>query len=392
VSTRLAIVVSHPIQYYAPWFRQLALQPELDVLVFHLWDGGVTSRHDPGFGQSICWDQPLLEGYPSCFVPNSAVEPGSHHFGGLRNPGLVDRLLAWRPDALLLFGYAYQSHLQLLLDPRLWRLPILLRGDSHELFPRQGLSSRLSLFARRLLFSRFAAALAVGQANSSYLRGSGIPPSKIVLAPHAVDNARFQHAAPVASAEALVWRRHLKIDPDALVVLFAGKFEAKKRPLDLLEAFIQLRHPSAVLVFVGSGVLEASLRRRAAVLPEGRVVFAGFQNQSGMPTVYAVADLVVLPSYGSGETWGLCINEAMNLGRPVIVSSHVGCGPDLVIPGRTGWIFEAGHVAVLQRCLAIALADPQRLRCMGYAARLHIDNFSYKQTTSGLLAALMKVV
>ncbi len=387
-TTRLAIVVSHPIQYYAPWFRCLAGRPELELLVFHLWDGGVNLRHDPGFGQVIRWDQPLLEGYPSCFVANTAADPGSHHFSGLRNPDLVKRLLAWRPDAILLFGYAYQSHLRLLLDPRLWRCPILLRGDSHDLVGRHGFRSGLSRLARRLLFRRFAAALAVGQANSAYLLASGFSVRKILQAPHAVDNHRFQVAAASAQDAASLWRRQLAIDPNAPVILFAGKFETKKRPLDLLEAFIQLNDPTAVLVFVGSGVLEDQLRERSAVLPKGRVVFAGFQNQSAMPTAYALADLVVLPSYGSGETWGLCINEAMNLARPVIVSSHAGCGPDLVIPGRTGWIFEAGNMMALRDCLAEALSDRQRLRRMGQAALQHIDTFSYEQATRGLLQAL----
>jgi hypothetical protein len=109
------------------------------------------------------------------------------------------------------------------------------------------------------------------------------------------------------------------------------------------------------------------------------------------PRTYALADLLVLPSVGHGETWGLCINEAMNLAKPVLVSSHVGCGPDLVIPGETGWIFPAGDRGALQAALAHALADPQRLAAMGQAARAHIDRFSYGATTAGLLQALKLV-
>ena len=107
-----------------------------------------------------------------------------------------------------------------------------------------------------------------------------------------------------------------------------------------------------------------------------------------MPRTYALADLVVLPSYGPGETWGLCINEAMNLAKPVIVSSHVGCGPDLVIPGQTGWIFPAGDVEALTAALADALCNPQRLKAMGQAAHAHIERYSYAETTAGLKQAL----
>lgn len=392
---RLAVVVSHPIQYYAPWFAQLAAAPDLELMVFHLWDFGIARRLDRGFGQPLRWDLPLLAGYPSRLLPNRARDPGTHHFGGLHNPSLVPELLAWRPDALLLFGYAWRSHLCLLLDPRLRRLPVLFRGDSHALVRPVGLPAvlrfRLAGLLRRLLLRRCAAALAVGRANAAWLAACGVPQGRIVLAPHAVDNDRFRAAAPAALAEARAWRAELGIDPAAPVLLFAGKFEARKRPHNLLAAFAALQHPTAVLVLVGAGALEAELRRSAAALPPGRVLVLPFQNQSAMPRVYALADLVVLPSCGPGETWGLCINEAMNLARPAIVSSHVGCAADLVIPGRTGWIVPAGDGAALRAALADALADPARLRAMGEAAREHVGWYSYAAASAGLRRALALV-
>ncbi|MCP9787689.1 glycosyltransferase family 4 protein [Cyanobium sp. Maggiore-St4-Cus] len=383
---RLAVVLSHPIQYYAPWFRQLAQQQGLLLQVFYLWDFGVSPQLDRGFGQELQWDVPLLEGYTHTFVANCSSEPGTHHFAGLHNPSLAGELLRWRPDAVLLFGYAYRSHLGLLLDPRLWHVPLLLRGDSHQLAPRAGLKPLLALLLRRLLFRRFAAGLPVGQANAAWMARNGI--RRLFLAPHAVDNARFQAAAPEAERAARAWRQQLGIPAAAPVVLFAGKFEAKKRPLDLLEAFAALHHPTAVLVFVGAGPLEAELKRRATFLGLGQVIFQGFQNQTAMPRTYALADLVVLPSYGPGETWGLCINEAMNLAKTVIVSSHVGCGPDLVIPGQTGWIFPSGDRMALTAALEVAFSDPDLLLQMGMASRKHIDSYSYHQATAGLMQAL----
>ena len=372
---RLAVVVSHPIQYYAPWFRLLAREPGIALKVFHLWDFGVVPRSDRGFGHTLVWDVPLLEGYEHCFVANRAADPGTHHFAGLHNPTLVPELLAWQPDALL-------------LHPRLRRLPVLFRGDSHGLCPRPGLRPRLAGLLRRLLFQRFAAALAVGQANAAWLRASGVPQQRIVIGPHAVDNQRFQAAAPMAFQEAQQWRQQLGIAPQAPVLLFAGKFEAKKCPLQLLEAFAALNHPQAVLVLAGAGALEGEIRRRAAALSDPRVILLPFQNQSAMPRLYALADLVVLPSQGPGETWGLCINEAMNLARPALVSSHVGCGPDLVIPGRTGWIFPAGDQLALRSQIAEALEDPGRLRAMGLQARAHVATHSYEAATAALRQAL----
>jgi len=387
---RLAVVVSHPIQYYAPWFVQLARVPELVLHVFHLWDFGVVEQRDATFGVPIRWDLPLLEGYASSLIPNRAADPGPHHFRGLDNPGLVGALRRWHPDAVLLFGYASLSHLRVLLDPRLWGVPLLFRGDSHDLARGRTWRDGCAAVLRSLLFRRFAAALAVGQANRAYLRRHGMG-RRVVMAPHCVDNARFRNAAPAAEREARAWRRRLGIALDAPVVLFAGKFEPKKRPLDLLEAFARLAHPTAVLVFVGAGPLEAQLRQRASALPPGRVILQGFQNQQAMPRTYALGDLLVLPSYGHGETWGLAVNEAMAMARPVIVSDHVGCAADLVLPGRTGWVFPAGDRSALGGCLAAALADPDRLREMGSVAQAHAAGFSYEAATAGLLQALVQV-
>ena len=385
---RLAVVVSHPIQYYVPWFVALARRHDLVLRVFYLWTGMGGGALDPGFGQTIRWDLPLLQGYDHTFVPNRARRPGSDHFGGLHCPDLPRQLRDWRADGVLLFGYAWRAQLQLLLDPRLATLPMLLRGDSHDLVPRTGARAALAGLLRRILFRRLAGALAVGEANRRHLLAAGLPPRRIVLAPHAVDNDRFRAAAPAARAEAAAWRRRLGIDPAAPVLLFTGKFIAKKRPLDLLEAFLALDHPSAVLVLVGAGPLEPSIRQRLAQAPGARVHLTGFVNQSAMPAAYALGDLIVLPSEGPGETWGLCINEAMNLGLPAVVSSHVGCGPDLVLPGRTGWVVPAGDRRALRDALAEALADPGRLKRFGEAARERVAHYGYDATTAGLLQAL----
>jgi glycosyltransferase involved in cell wall biosynthesis len=135
--------------------------------------------------------------------------------------------------------------------------------------------------------------------------------------------------------------------------------------------------------------LESELRRAAAGVPD--TFFAPFQNQTQMPRTYAAADLVVLPSYGPGETWGLCVNEAMCMGRPVVVSSHVGCAQDLVEPGVTGLVFVAGRIDALAECLRVALSDPDRLSRWGEAASNRIQAYSYEQATVGLLACLRKL-
>lgn len=386
MASRLAIVASHPVQYHAPWFAHLAREPGLEVRVFYLWDFGVRAAVDPGFRQPVRWDVPLLEGYAHEFVPNRGTGAGTAAFFGLWNPALPARLRAWRPDAVLLTTYAYASIAHLLLRWGRGDAPLVIRGDSHRLVPPRGPLAALRRALIAAVFRRMSAALYVGTANRAYFRAHGVPEERLFHSPHAVDNARFLAARAAAEADAPAWRRSLGIADGHRVVLFAGKLEEKKRPLDLLEAFATARLERAALLFVGAGELEPRLR--AAARGRGDVHFAPFQNQSRMPLVYAAGDVLVLPSLGPAETWGLAVNEAMCLGRPAIVSDHVGCAGDLVRPGETGLVFPAGDVAALREALGTALADPARLRAWGEQAGRHVLAYSYENATAGLMAAL----
>jgi hypothetical protein len=98
---KLAIVATHPIQYYAPWFAHLARHPGLTPRVFYLLEPPGEGLYDRGFGRRVKWDLALLDGYESEFVPNVSREPGTHRFFGLRNPALGPRLRAWQPAAVV---------------------------------------------------------------------------------------------------------------------------------------------------------------------------------------------------------------------------------------------------------------------------------------------------
>jgi glycosyltransferase involved in cell wall biosynthesis len=387
---RLAIVLSHPTQYYSPWFRWLRAQAALDLRVFYLWDFGVTARRDPEFRADFAWDVDLLAGYESEFVPNRARRPGTDHFWGLRNPALPARLAAWHPDLLLLFGYHFATHLRLIAWSRQHRLPLIFRGDSHLLGqPRPSLLKRLGL---RLLYRQFAAITYVGAANRAYFETFGVPADRLHFAPHAVDHQLFDPANSTHQESARRLRADLGLPADRRVVLFAGKLLARKQPAALLEAFLAAPRPHTTLLFVGEGEERAALQARAARSPAADVRFLPFANQTEMPARYRLADLFVLPSRGNSETWGLAVNEAMHLGVPCLVSDVVGCQRDLVTDGDTGWVFRAGDAAHLRAKLEEALAALARDAAGVKAQALaRIAGYTYAQTTEGLLRALAAI-
>jgi glycosyltransferase involved in cell wall biosynthesis len=383
---RLAIVLSHPVQYYSPWFRWLRAHTPLEFRVFYLWEFGVTPQRDPQFGATFRWDVDLLAGYESEFVPNVAHDPGTHHFGGLDNPELTKRLAAWRPDAVLLFGYNWRSHQRVVWWARRHGVPLLFRGDSHLLGRAQLPFLRRLLL--RFLYRQFAGFAYVGAANRDYFRALGVPEARLFFAPHSVNAEHFNPADPAPRAAAEKLRGELGL-AGKRVVLFAGKFSAAKQPVALLEAFLAAATPADALVFVGDGAEKARLTALAATRPDAPVRFLPFANQSEMPARYLLADIFVLPSRGHYETWGLAVNEAMHLGVPCLVSDLVGCQRDLVAPGETGWVFAADDPAALPATLRAALrTPPEEMRRLGRNALALAGRYTYQQTSDGLLAAL----
>lgn len=384
---RLAIVLSHATQYYSPWFRWLKANTSLTFRVFYLSEFGLKAARDEKFDQTFAWDVDLSSGYDWETVPNRARVPDTLRFSGLHNPEITARLAAWKPDAVLLFGYKYRTHLRLIAWARTRRLPLIFRGDSHLLGrPRLSVSKRWLL---SLVYRQFAAVTYVGEANREYFHQLGVGDEKLFFAPHAVNAAHFdlERTQPAAQAEEL--RRQLGLSAGTRVVLFAGKLIPQKQPRALLDAFLAVAPPDAAIVFVGDGPESAGLRAEAAKHPGAPVHFLPFANQSEMPARYRLADLFVLPSRGSYETWGLSINEAMHLGVPCLVSDRVGCQRDLVTDGKTGWVFAADEPGALQAKLVEALrALALERTALRSAVLRRISGYTYVQASAGLMAAV----
>src|SRR5258708_7599028 len=98
---KLAIVTTHPIQYYAPVFKLLHQRGRVNIKVFYTWGKNAENKYDPGFEKKIEWDVPLLDGYSYQWQKNAANDPGTHHFNGIDNPEIINEISQWRPDAVL---------------------------------------------------------------------------------------------------------------------------------------------------------------------------------------------------------------------------------------------------------------------------------------------------
>jgi glycosyltransferase involved in cell wall biosynthesis len=376
---RLAIVSTHPIQYYAPVFKLLHEKQGVDIKVYYTWGESAQEKFDPGFGKNIDWDIPLLQGYDHEWVKNTATDPGSHHFKGIINPELITRVNTWRPDVLLVFGWAYHSHLKAI---RYFKNKILVyfRGDSTLLDVQKGFKALLRSVFLKWVYRHIDHALYVGTHNKAYFKKYGLKDEQLSFAPHAVDNNRF---TADRTDEALKLRQSLGIPTGDLLILFAGKLEQKKSPLLLLAAFLTLGKPNIHLLFVGNGIMEVPIKTKSS--DHKNIHFINFQNQSLMPVVYQACDLFCLPSKGPSETWGLAVNEAMAAGKPVLVSDKVGCAIDLVIPGFTGDIFESENLSDITEKLRLLTNDKSQLKTLGTNAKNKIAEWSFSKQVAAIL-------
>jgi glycosyltransferase involved in cell wall biosynthesis len=367
---RLAIITTHPIQYYAPLFALLQRRGNIAVRVFYTWGEASVNKLDPGFGQAVNWDLPLLEGYPFEWVENTSAEPGSHHFKGIINPSLISRVEQFGADAILVFGWAYNGHLKAMRHFKS-KKPVYFRGDSTLLDGSWGIRKVVRSFFLRWVYSYVDHAFYVGANNKAYLKKFGLDDSQLSFGPHAIDNDRF---ATKFASEAFELRKRLGVSDGDILILFAGKFEEKKSPELLLEVFLTLEQPGVHLLLTGNGQLEETLKLMAS--GAGNVHFMNFQNQSQMPVVYQACDLFCLPSKGPGETWGLAVNEAMACGKAVITSDKVGCAVDLV-SNENGVIFPSGNGEALGDALQSVLKDKSRLIKMGNASSNRIAPWNF---------------
>ena len=386
---RIAFVVSHPIQYYAPLHQRLARRTDIEIKVFFTWHPGETPTYDRGFGMPVAWDIPLTEGYNFEAVPNLASDPGMHHFFGVRNPTLVDCVKSWHPDVIHITGWAVQSHALAMRAFSRSGIPTLFRGDSHLLdFPLRGPKWWLKRAVLRQVYSWPTLFLYTGAANRDYYQALSVPPERLVLCPHSVDVRRFAEPADEYERQAQEWRQELGIPASTKTVLFAAKFESRKRPLELMDAFLDVNDPNSILIMLGNGELEQQVKSRASAQPD-RFRLLPFQNQSRMPVVYRIGDVYALPSSNS-ETWGLAVNEAMASGRPVMVSDRVGCAPDVVTPA-CGSVYPDGDPQALRAALRDILSDSQKLLKMRQAASENAWKFDIQATEKTLMDAVEKV-
>ncbi|SEF02936.1 Glycosyl transferase 4-like domain-containing protein [Rhizobiales bacterium GAS188] len=388
---RLAILSSHPIQYFAPLYRRLAREANIEMIVYYCDKGSTEAAFDPGFGRMIKWDLSLLEGYRYVFLPNLRKQRGFHRHS-LINPSIITQLFRHRYDAIWLDGYNYVTNIMALVAARLTGTPVFYRSESSLTYDRVRRRPWYIRFTKsvfiRLVFHQVSAFLAIGTMNTEFYRHYGVPQNRIVLVPYTVDNEFFADRAAELRVKRDEIRAAMGILPDTVVFLFPAKLIPIKQPLEALSAYKHIRCRNKALLIAGDGELREAMENRVAREEIPSVHFLGFVNQSELPRVYAISDVLLrLDSAATGD-WGLTVNEGMASGLAVIASNQIASAVDLMRHGDNGMIVKYGDQQAFTDAMERMAADVEACRRMGVRSSELIRGWSYEECVAGVMTAL----
>jgi UDP-glucose:(heptosyl)LPS alpha-1,3-glucosyltransferase len=213
------------------------------------------------------------------------------------------------------------------------------------------------------------------------LRYYDADPSRIDVVPPGVNLNEFTVATDRAAA-----RRDLGLPVELPLVLFCGH-DFERKGLDRMLAAMARLRGQATLAVVGTGDPEIyrGMAQRLGIAE--RVIFVGGRPDAAR--YYRAADVVALPT--RVDMWGASVIEAMATGVPPVTSEVAGAA-DAVKDGETGFVLpEPFNVESLARILDSLIADPERCRRIGEAARSAAAQLSWERIGQRVESAMLSV-
>jgi glycosyltransferase involved in cell wall biosynthesis len=173
--------------------------------------------------------------------------------------------------------------------------------------------------------------------------------------------------------------------------LFYGRLSPEKGVLTLINTWKRL-DGNLKLKIIGGGTMSEQIKSEIAENKLNNVEFLGFRKGEELFNLIRNSSFVLVPSEWY-ENNPLTIVEAYSAGKPVI-GSNIGGIPELIIEGRTGYLFEMGDSAEFEEKIKLAstLNDEQYLDMSETAYKFACDKFSEKTHYRDLLKIYGEVV
>lgn len=191
------------------------------------------------------------------------------------------------------------------------------------------------------------------------LRELGFLDERLFVVPFCADENKFAGSITLPSAG------------DDFKLITVSRLVEGKGHKYLLEAMAKLRakYPNLRLIIAGDGPARPAIEADISRLGLSDIVkMEGHVHHHQIPELMQTAHCVLLPSYMGGETFPICLLEAMCLGMPCIGSRWFGI-PDIIVDGKTGFIVEPKDADGLVKAIDALAGDLEFFAQASKAAR-----------------------
>jgi len=271
---------------------------------------------------------------------NYKVLPGIHKFIQSReitihlNWGLWKAILRYKPDIVITSGYDMFAYWQAFLYCKLFKKKYILWNSTTLL--SSGRTNGFMGKIKQIIIRGADRYIAYGQKAAEYLTHMGASKEYIHVGINTVDMSLFKKKMTELHQDENLRKKRSRYPK--LLMLYVGQLINRKGIYQLCKALNELHDPNVGLLIVGSGPQGGELKQFCKDQNLENVYFEGFQQQEALLRYYALADVLIIPSFK--EVWGLVINEALASGIYVLCSKYAGAAYDLIKEGWNGILFD----------------------------------------------------
>ena len=355
---RLAVVTNIPAPYRVPVYNRVAKLPGVQLKVFY----AARSESDRK------WDLPAFA-HEHVFLPGRVVDRNGRYIHN--NPAVWGELARFGPDVVLTTGYN-PTHLLAWAYTLAHRCRHVAMTDGTDR-SEAGLS-HLHRAVRRVVGATTGAFVTASRGGQRLLNSQGVADERI-------------HYSPLCANTAVDWTTCTGRERD-IDLLFSGRLVPVKNAsfaLQVARDVAQRLGRTVRLALLGSGPLEAALRKQAAELaPHVEVIFAGNVLQADIPGWFQRAKLFVFPTLW--DPWGVVANEACLAGVPVLVSPFAGAAGELVRDGVNGRVLPLDLPFWVDAASA-CLSDTSALAVLSRQAISSVQPYNFDNAAAGIVDA-----
>ena len=356
---KFLFVCTHQIQNLIPLFVELEKKKEIDFKVIY-WDKMDNEHFDPFFNQKINFGIDTFKKYNYDYFFNNKKSTGeintvsNKFFISLK---LIKYLFNEKFDVVLVYGYYFPNFFALLIAKLLGKKTVI-RTISYNL----GKRSKIKKFLRVCYYKFFNIFVdefwSIHNLNTDFFKNFGVKEEKIKNIPFNTINKQFlfNDDENFINLNKEFINKNVQIC-NKKIILFPGKFVRQKRPIFLIEAFLEAKVSNDwILVLVGGGgffhkqVLEIINKEK-----RNKIYYLGFRSLKEMSMLYQLSEIVVLPS-DYGETNGNALLEASQYNCSLIASDRVGSYPE-ILEDKAGLVFDASDKRDLTKKIELLTND-----------------------------------